>query len=83
MRVRCQLPSFAEPLLLDRLHGEKIVEVHEIRQRTMGDFDYLGLFATFEVNSSFERWYHQRSFFGRDARTPIGHRQSYFALGSG
>jgi hypothetical protein len=42
MRVRCQLPSFAEPLLLDRLHGEKIVEVHEIRQRTMGDFDYLG-----------------------------------------
>jgi len=52
------LPSSAELLLLDRLHAEKIVEVHEVRQRTIGNFDYLGLFATFEVKSSFETWYH-------------------------
>jgi hypothetical protein len=53
-----ELPSSAEPLLLDRLHAEKILDVHEIKQRTIGAFAYLGLFATFEVNSSFETWYH-------------------------
>ena len=53
-----ELPSTAESLLLDRLHAKKIVEVHAVRRRTIGDFDYLGLFATFEVNSSFESWYH-------------------------
>jgi hypothetical protein len=32
--------------------------VHDVRRRTIHGFDYLGLFATFEVESNFERWYH-------------------------
>jgi hypothetical protein len=53
-----QLPPSVEGVLLSRLDAEKIIEVHDVRQRTIGEFDYLGLFATFEVNSAFERWYH-------------------------
>jgi hypothetical protein len=52
------LPSSAETLLLRRLHAEKIIKIHEIRRRTIDDFDYLGLFATFEITWGFESWYH-------------------------
>jgi hypothetical protein len=53
-----EIPPSVESVLLRRLDAEKIIEVHDLRQRTIGEFDYLGLFATFEVNSAFERWYH-------------------------
>jgi hypothetical protein len=53
-----ELPPSVEPVLLRRLNAEKILEVHDMRQRTIGGLDYLGLFATFEANSAFERWYH-------------------------
>jgi hypothetical protein len=53
-----ELPPSVEQVLLNRLEAEKIIDVHDVRRRTIGEFDYLGLFATFEVNSTFERWYH-------------------------
>jgi hypothetical protein len=37
-----KLPSSAETVLLRRLHAEKIIKIHELRHRTIGDFDYLG-----------------------------------------
>jgi hypothetical protein len=52
------LPSSAQPLLLRRLHAQKIVKIHEVRRRTIDGFDYLGLFGTFEITSGFESWYH-------------------------
>jgi len=53
-----KLPSSAETLLLRRLHAQKIIKIHEVRGRTINDFDYLGLFATFEITWGFESWYH-------------------------
>ena len=53
-----KLPSSAETLLLRRLHAEKILKIHEVHRRTIDDFDYLGLFATFEITWGFESWYH-------------------------
>jgi hypothetical protein len=43
------LPAFAGAPLLQRLHAQKIVKIHELRERTIDDVDYLGLFATFEI----------------------------------
>jgi hypothetical protein len=53
-----KLPVSAEPLLLHRLHAQKIIAVHEVRHRSIDGFDYVGLFGTFEVTWSFESWYH-------------------------
>ena len=55
-----QLPSSVETVLLGHLNAGKIIDVHDVRQRTVGEFDYLGLFATFEANSGFEKWSHQQ-----------------------
>lgn len=52
------LPASAEPLLLRRLHAQKIVTIHEVRRRTIDGFDYLGLFGTFEITWGFESLYH-------------------------
>jgi hypothetical protein len=53
-----KLPASAETFLLRHLHAQKVIEVHDVRRRTIDGFDYLGLFATFEVESNFEKWYH-------------------------
>ena len=53
-----KLPASAEALLLRHFHAQKIISVHDVRRRTIDGFDYLGLFATFEVESNFEKWYH-------------------------
>jgi hypothetical protein len=53
-----KLPVSAETFLLRHLHAQKIIEIHDVRRRTIDGFDYLGLFATFEVESNFEKWYH-------------------------
>jgi hypothetical protein len=55
-----RLPSSAEQALLQRLGATKISSVHELRQRTVNGFDYLGLFATYEVPSGFEAFYHPK-----------------------
>jgi hypothetical protein len=52
-----ELPQSAESLLLKTLNARKLLEVHEVRHRTANGFDYLGVFATFEVDSGFEKWY--------------------------
>ena len=53
-----KLPASAEALLLRHLHAQKIIAVHDVRRRTIDGFDYLGVFATFKVESNFEKWYH-------------------------
>ena len=53
-----ELPDSAERLLLRLLHAQKIIAVHDLRRRTIDEFEYLGFFGTFEVNWSFESWYH-------------------------
>src|SRR6266567_5608716 len=53
-----RLPRSVEPLLLQRLHAQKIVKIHEVRRRTIDGFDYLGMFGTFEITWGFESWYH-------------------------
>ena len=53
-----ELPPSVEQVLLRRLDARKIIEMHDVRQRTIAQFDYLALFATFEINSAFERWFH-------------------------
>jgi hypothetical protein len=53
-----KLPASAEALLLRHLHAQKIIALHDVRRRTIDGCDYLGLFATFEVESNFEKWYH-------------------------
>jgi hypothetical protein len=52
------LPASAEAFLLRHLRAQKIIAVHDVPRRTIDGFDYLGLFATFEVESNFEKWYH-------------------------
>lgn len=53
-----KLPASAAALLLRHLHAQKIIAVHDVRRRVIVGFEYLGLFATFEVESNFEKWYH-------------------------
>ena len=50
-----ELPHSAELLLLKALNARKFLEVHEVRYRTANGFDYLGVFATFEADSGFEK----------------------------
>jgi hypothetical protein len=53
-----RLPSSAEQLLLRRLGATKLFAVNELKYRTVEGFDYLGVFASFEVTSGFEALYH-------------------------
>jgi hypothetical protein len=53
-----KLPSSAETLLVQRLHAQKLVKINEMRRRTIGDFDYLGVFGSYEVMWGFESLYH-------------------------
>jgi hypothetical protein len=55
---RAELPASAESLLVHRLNAQKLLSVHEVRNRIVNEFEYLGVFATFEVDSNFETWYH-------------------------
>ena len=73
-----ELPPYVEQVLLRRLNAEKIIEVHDLRQRTIVPFDYLGLFASLKSIRLLRGGIIQRSFFRRNAPTPIGRRQSYF-----
>ena len=47
-----KLPASAEALLLRHFHAQKIIAVHDVRRRTIDGFDYLGVFATFKVESN-------------------------------
>jgi len=76
-----EIPPSVEPVLLRRLHAEKIIEVHDVRQRTIGEFDYLGLFATFEVNSAFERWYHPQVIVRKKHSDPNWSQAEFFHFG--
>ncbi len=53
-----KLPSSAEHLLVQRLGATKLFAVNELQDRTIEGFDYLGVFASFEVTSDFESLYH-------------------------
>ena len=53
-----RLPASAEPLLLRRLHAQKIIEIRDLRRRSIAEFDYLGFSGNFEINWGFESWYH-------------------------
>jgi|GEM_PF-4943241 len=53
-----RLPSSAEQLLVQRLGATKLFAVNELQYRTVEGFDYLGVFASFEVTSGFESLYH-------------------------
>jgi hypothetical protein len=55
--LAAELPQSAESFLLKHLNALKLLAVHEVRHRTANGFDYLGVFATFEVDSGFETWY--------------------------
>lgn len=73
-----ELPPSVEQVLLSRLDAEKIIEVHDVRQKTIGEFDYLGLFATFEVNSAFERWYHPKVILRKKRSDPNWSQAEFF-----
>ena len=77
-----EIPPSVEPVLLRRLHAEKIIEVHDMRQRTIGKFDYLGLFATFEVNSAFEKWYHPQVIVRKKHSDPNWSQAEFFRSAS-
>ncbi len=53
-----KLPPSVEPVLLKRLHAYSIVEVRDLRQRQIGDFDYLGFAGSFGIAWGFESIYH-------------------------
>ncbi len=76
-----EIPPSVESVLLRRLDAEKIIEVHDLRQRTIGEFDYLGLFATFEVNSAFERWYHPQVILRKKHSDPNWSQAEFFHSG--
>ena len=76
-----EIPPSVESVLLRRLDAEKIIEVHDLRQRTIGEFDYLGLFATFEVNSAFERWYHPQVILRKKRSDPNWSQAEFFHSG--
>jgi len=76
-----EIPPSVEPVLLRCLGAEKIIEVHDMRQRTIGDFEYLGLFATFEVNSAFERWYHPQVILRKRHSDPTWSQAEFFHSG--
>jgi hypothetical protein len=73
-----ELPPSVEQVLLSRLHAEKIIDVHDVRQKTIGEFDYLGLFATFELNSAFERWYHPEVILRKKRSNPNWSQAEFF-----
>ena len=73
-----EIPPSVEPVLLRRLDAEKIIEVHDVRQRIIDEFDYLGLFATFEVNSAFERWYHPQVILRKKHSDPNWSQAEFF-----
>ena len=52
-----------------------------MRQRTVGEFDYLGLFATFEVNSAFETWYHPQIILRKKHSDPNWSQAEFFHSG--
>ena len=54
------LPPSAESLLLRRLDARRLINVHEVQHKSVNGFDFLGVFATFETDWSFEQWYHPR-----------------------
>ncbi len=76
-----EIPPSVESVLLRRLDAEKIIEVHDLRQRTIGEFDYLGLFATFEVNSAFERCYHPQVILRKKHSDPNWSQAEFFHSG--
>jgi len=55
---RRSISPSAERLVLRCLGAEKIVEVRDVRRRTINGFDYNGVALTVEVTSGFESWYH-------------------------
>lgn len=75
-----KLPGSAEALLLRHLNAQKIIKVHDVRHKTVNGFDYLGLFATFEVESNFERWYHPEVILRKkSSESDWSHAEVFFA----
>ncbi|MCA1660247.1 MAG: hypothetical protein LC642_06900 [Verrucomicrobiaceae bacterium] len=52
-----RLPASAKVVLMQRLHASKIVEIRDVRHRSINGFDYLGVSGTFEIPGNWE-WYH-------------------------
>jgi hypothetical protein len=53
-----RLPASAEKLLIRKTQAQRIVGVSALRERMIGDFDYLGVEAAFEITWSFESLYY-------------------------
>jgi hypothetical protein len=53
-----KLPPSAERPLLHQLRAVSVIEVHDLRQRRIGQFDYLGFAGEFSITWGFEGIYH-------------------------
>src|SRR5947209_4717433 len=78
-----QLPPSAEKALVQRFLGNKgkVAHIEYLRQRRIGEFDYFGVQAIFEVEDNFERYYQPLVVMRKSHADPSWFHAQFFSCG--
>ena len=78
-----QLPRSAEKALVERFLGNKgkVSHIDDLRQLRIGEFDYLGVQAIFEVEDNFERYYQPLVVMRKSHADPSWFQAQFFSCG--